>query len=234
MKPYQKIPIEECGEPLVAIPLEHFAIESPHPYEKLGASYGDRSPYYLRKDVIDALMKAQFCLNKRKPGFSLKIFDAYRPVAVQQFMVDYTFNLILRQKGLQQDKILPQQKQNIWELVYQLWAAPSLDLKTPPPHSTGSAVDLTIVDARGKTLALGSEIDELSPRSIPSYYANSPSLKEQKFHRHRELLNQVMSYGGFYRHPREWWHFSLGDQMWAWLHNQKNPDRQVVARYGRV
>ena len=40
MKPYQKIPILECGEPLVPIPLEQFAIESPHPYEKLGASYG--------------------------------------------------------------------------------------------------------------------------------------------------------------------------------------------------
>lgn len=98
MKPYQKIPIEECGEPLVPIPLEHFAIELPHPYEKLGADYGERSPYYLRQGVIEALIKAQFCLEKRNPGWRLKIFDAYRPVGVQQFMVDYTFNLIIEKK----------------------------------------------------------------------------------------------------------------------------------------
>ena len=39
---------------------------------------------------------------------------------------------------------------------------------------------------------------------------------------------------GFQRHPNEWWHFSLGDQMWAWLSNQENPTHLVVARYGRV
>ncbi len=234
MKPYQKIPIEECGEPLVPIPLEHFAVELPHPYEKLGADYGERSPYYLRQGVIEALIKAQFCLEKCNPGWRLKIFDAYRPVGVQQFMVDYTFNLIVEKKGLIKEKILPQQKQDIWEQVYQLWAAPSLDPKTPPPHSTGSAIDLTLVNDRGETLDMGGEIDELSPRSISNYYAASPKLQEQQFHRRRELLDRVMSYGGFQRHPKEWWHFSLGDQMWAYLSQQQNLDERVAARYGRV
>ena len=232
MKPYQKIPIEECGEPLVAIPLEHFAVELPHPYEKLGAVYGKRSPYYLRQGVVDALLKAQFFLNKRNPGWHLKIFDAYRPVGVQQFMVDYTFDLIVQKKGLQKEKILPQQKQDIWEEVYQLWAAPSLDFKMPPPHSTGSAVDLTLVNNKGETLDMGGAIDELSPRSIPNYYAASPLLKEQQFHRRRELLNQVMSYGGFHRHPKEWWHFSCGDQLWAWIMNRERMETMLVARYG--
>lgn len=234
MKSYQKLPIKECGEPLVPIPLEHFAIELPHPYEKLGATYGKRSPYYLRQGVIEALIKAQLYLEKRQPGWRLKIFDAYRPVGVQQYMVDYTFNLIVEQKGLLKETLVPQQKQDIWEQVYQLWAAPSLDPKTPPPHSTGSAVDLTLVNDVGETLDMGGEIDELSPRSISDYYAASPSLQEQQFHRRRELLNQVMSYAGFQRHPKEWWHFSLGDQMWAYLSQQKTLDRQVIARYGRV
>ncbi|MHC5829729.1 MAG: D-alanyl-D-alanine dipeptidase, partial [Nostoc sp.] len=42
MRAYHQIPIFECGEPLIEIPLELFAVESPHPYEKLGAIYGDR------------------------------------------------------------------------------------------------------------------------------------------------------------------------------------------------
>ena len=60
MKPYQNIPIEDCGEPLISIPLEKFAIQLPHPYEKLGAEYGDKSPYCLRQGVLEALEMAQF------------------------------------------------------------------------------------------------------------------------------------------------------------------------------
>ena len=52
-----------------------------------------------------------------------------------------------------------------------------------------------------------------------------------------------MTNAGFKRHPGEWWHFSLGDQMWAWLHNQEYEDNvaiahstvaEPIARYGRV
>ncbi|MCZ0900835.1 D-alanyl-D-alanine dipeptidase, partial [Microcoleus sp. HI-ES] len=38
---------------------------------------------------------------------------------------------------------------------------------------------------------------------------------------------------GFQQHPNEWWHFCLGDQMWAWLTNQNNSGSQLIARYGR-
>ena len=53
-KPYQRIPIQDCGEPLVPIPLEQFAIVTPHPYAALGAPYGERSPYYVRAGVCTA------------------------------------------------------------------------------------------------------------------------------------------------------------------------------------
>jgi D-alanyl-D-alanine dipeptidase len=230
---YQQIPIEECGEPLVPIPLEKFAVELPHPYEKLGANYGKRSPYCLRQGVLEALEQAQFLLDKSYPGWKLKIFDAYRPVGVQQFMVDYTYEVLLKKQGFNESEISPQQRQKIWDKVYQLWAAPSLDPLTPPPHSTGAAIDLTIINSDGITLDMGGEIDEISPRSHPDYYAKSQVIKEQQYHRRRQLLQRVMSNVGFLPHPREWWHFSLGDQMWAWLHNQHYPHNPVVARYGR-
>ena len=100
MKPYQHIPIQECGDPLVPIPLETFARVSPHPYQQLGANYAQRSPYYLRQDVLQALIQAQKWLQQRHPGWQIQIFDAYRPIAVQQFMVDYTFASLLKEKGL--------------------------------------------------------------------------------------------------------------------------------------
>ena len=234
MKPYQQIPVQECGEPVVAIPLEKFAVESPHPYEKLGANYGGKSPYYLRQGVLRALIEAQNKLQQDYPGWQIKIFDAYRPVEVQQFMVDYTFASVVRSQGLCSEKLSPQQRQNIWEQVHQFWAVPSLDPRTPPPHSTGAAVDITLVDAHGMTVAMGSEIDELGARSHPDYYANNSSQREREYHARRELLHQIMKAAGFRRHPREWWHFSVGDRMWAWLQEQENPSNFVSARYGLV
>ena len=234
MKPYQKIPIQECGEPLIAIPLEDFAVELPHPYEKLGAEYEGKSPYYLRQGVVKALEMAQLLLTTVYSGWKLKIYDAYRPIGVQQFMVDYTFESLLKKHSLTPEKVSAQQRQKFWEQVYRFWAAPNIDKKMPPPHSTGAAIDLTIVNSFGEIIDMGGEIDEISERSQPDYYRESKQLIEQQYHRHRQLLNQVMTQAGFMQHPEEWWHFSLGDQMWVWLHNQTHFDKVKQARYGRV
>ncbi|HEY9675329.1 MAG TPA: M15 family metallopeptidase [Waterburya sp.] len=231
MKPYQKIPILECGEPLVPIPLQLFAVESPHPYEKLGAPYGNTSPYYLRESVVAALISAQAELQRKHPGWRIQIFDAYRPVAVQQFMVDHTFAQVVQAQQLNPDTLSNHQRHMIWQDVYKIWAVPSRNPMTPPPHSTGAAIDLTLVDATGQTIDMGSAIDELSPRSHPNYYVNQP---EKPYHAHRQLLHAVMASTGFRRHPGEWWHFCLGDQMWAWLCQQDNPAVTVSARYGRT
>lgn len=228
MKPYQIIPIEDCGDPLIPIPLEQFSIETPHPYQKLGASYQEKSPYHLRSQVLKALTQAQYYLQQQQPQWKIHIFDAYRPVAVQQFMVDHTFKSLLQKQGLTLEKLSQPQKETLWQQVYQIWAVPSDDFATPPPHSTGAAIDITLRDEHRKLLDMGGMIDELSERSQPNYYANSSNKLEQVYHQRRELLNQIMAESGFLRHPGEWWHFSLGDQMWAWQ------SQKAIAYYGRV
>ncbi|MBD2294158.1 D-alanyl-D-alanine dipeptidase [Anabaena sphaerica FACHB-251] len=230
MRPYHQIPIIECGEPLVNIPLELFAVETPHPYEKLGANYGGYSPYFLRESVIKNLIEAQNYLKLLRPGWYIQIFDAYRPVAVQQFMVDYSFAQALQERGLIEVNLSVEEREEVWKAVYEIWAVPSLDMNTPPPHSTGAAVDITLVDENWEVVNMGSPIDEMSERSHPDYYIN----RNQEYNHHRELLLDVMLKAGFKRNPREWWHFSFGDQMWAWLCNLSNPDHPVTARYGRL
>lgn len=234
MRPYHQISIQECGEPLVPIPLEKFAVESPHPYEKLGAPYGENSPYFLRQSVVENLIAAQNYLQILRPNWRIQIFDAYRPVAVQQFMINYAFAEALQQRGIVEVEFSENQRQEIWQEVYKIWAEPSLDEKTPPPHSTGAAVDVRLVDDTGQIVDMGSPIDELSERSLPDYYTNSEHSDAQQYHANRLLLRDVMEKAGFKRNPREWWHFSLGDQMWAWLNNEGNPGQNFVARYGRL
>ncbi|MGL5064944.1 MAG: M15 family metallopeptidase [Microcoleus sp.] len=235
MKPYQQIPIAECNEPLVPIPAAYFAFEEPHPYQKLGAPYHNSkadSPYYLRQGVVDSLMAARTYLQQSHPHWQILIFDAYRPVEVQQFMVDYTFAEIAKDRGCTLP-VAEDKRQVILEQVYQFWAVPSLDRATPPPHSTGAALDITLVDTNHQQIDMGSPIDEISDRSYPDYFASSNLSEAKEYHLRRQILKNAMVAAGFQQHPNEWWHFSLGDQMWAWLTNQQQAANQVIARYGR-
>ncbi|MEO1670502.1 MAG: M15 family metallopeptidase [Cyanobacteria bacterium J06631_2] len=234
MKPYHQIPIQDCGERLIQIPTSSLSLELPHPYVKLGAEYGNKSPYCLRQGVVQALLEAQFLVEKRYPGWKIKVYDAYRPVGVQQYMVNHTFNSLVKELDLREHQLSAQQRQELWSKVYRLWAAPSLDRKMPPPHSTGAAVDVTIVNDLGEALDMGGEIDELSERSHPEYYISDRDGDSQQYQFNRQLLYRVMTNSGFRQHPQEWWHFSLGDQMWAWLHNQEHPTDIAISRYGRV
>jgi zinc D-Ala-D-Ala dipeptidase len=227
MKPYQQVPIQDCGESLVPIPLHQFAAEQPHSYVKLGAPYGERSPYYLRQGVLERLLQAQDFLQIEYPHWRIQIFDAYRPIAVQQFMVDYTLAQMVETKGLQFAALTTEQCQEILEEVYEFWAVPNHDPAMPPPHSTGAAVDVTIVDGHGAAIDMGSPIDEMSPRSYPDHFQDSPT--DQTFHHHRQILKQAMTQAGFQQHPREWWHYSYGDQLWVWLGGSSS-----FAQYGRA
>jgi zinc D-Ala-D-Ala dipeptidase len=243
-KPYWDIPIFESHEPLVPIPRDTFIWADPHPYAALGAPYGEASPFFVREGVLTALIQAQQALQRQQIYWKLFIFDAYRPVAVQTFMVERTFADLLQARGLEQSMLSPSQLEALWEEVYQLWAPPNWDPKTPPPHSTGAAVDLTLFDPKTQqTVWMGSPIDELSARSQPSYFgtlAQDLTLTEGDrasatlAHAHRQVLHEAMREAGFQRHPGEWWHFSLGDQMWAWLSTLENPNASFSARYGRV
>ncbi|NCO74537.1 MAG: D-alanyl-D-alanine dipeptidase [Cyanobacteria bacterium] len=231
MKPYQHIKIIECHQPLVPIPDNEFILENPSAYVKLGADYQGKSPYFLREEVLKRLLKAKAKLAQIKPHWQIKIFDAYRPVNVQQFMVDYTFNSICCDRQLDTNFLTPWEKASIYEEVYQIWAIPSDNPLTPPPHSTGSAIDLTLIDENGVEINMGGEIDELSERSNPNYYSKATNEQEQKYHENRQILLEIMTYSGFRRHLGEWWHFSYGDQMWAWLEDY---NLSAIAKYGTV
>ena len=229
MKPYQSVQIKECGEPLSAIPLEEFAVVTPHPYVALGAPYGEFSPYFLRAGVLQRLFQAQQQLQQQIPSWRLQIFDAYRPIPVQQFMVDYTFEQLVATEGLAAKDLSDERRSHFQSKVAEFWAVPSLNPATPPPHSTGAAVDLTLVDEKGVAVDMGSAIDEISPRSYPNHFEKSDRPEEKRYHHHRSILAEAMSAAGFQQHPNEWWHFSCGDQLWGW-----QVGKGAIAQYGNA
>ncbi|MEI8249573.1 MAG: M15 family metallopeptidase [Synechococcus sp. ELA057] len=219
MRPWNPIPIADNGEPLLALPPFLLRIE-PHPYRRLGAPYGAAGcPFRLRQGVIARLGEAHRQLVSEAPGWRLAIFDAWRPVAVQRFMVAYAIRQECLSRGVDPDREGPERRA-VEEAVGRFWAPPSDDPAMPPPHSTGAAVDLTLTDASGGLLDLGGDIDAIGPVSEPDHHAAAaladPIGPEARWHGRRQLLQRVMLAAGFVQHPNEWWHFSHGDQLWAW------------------
>ena len=214
MRHWSLISIEDCGEPLQPLPRALLRME-PHPYMSLGAPYGaSGNPFQLRQGVVQRLLDAQQRLIKHYPSLRFSIFDAWRPIVVQAFMVDHSIAELCRERGVEVrsgdafDRVVAD--------VGRFWAAPSRDPATPPPHSTGAAVDLTLSSSDGTLLAMGGEIDAIGAVSEPLHYASREDSDSRCWHQRRQLLAGVMAEAGFAQHPNEWWHYSFGDQLWAW------------------
>ena len=188
MKPYQTVPIRDCGEPLVSIPRDRFAAIDPHPYQALGAPYGPRSPFFVRRGILDRLERARAALQSERPGWTFQIFDALRPVAVQKFMVEYTLGELAAERDLDPAGLSDVDRAALLAEVQVFWAIPSLDPATPPPHSTGSAIDLTLATPDGQPVDMGSPIDEISQRSYPDHFADSETESASTFQDRKSVM----------------------------------------------
>lgn len=84
------------------------------------------------------------------------------------------------------------------------------------PHVAGAAVDLTLVDACGDELDLGTPIDATPEQSDGRCWFAADGIGADA-HAHRALLAAVLTPQGFVNYPTEWWHWSFGDRYWALL-----------------
>jgi zinc D-Ala-D-Ala dipeptidase len=187
----------------------------------------------LRVAVLAALERAQARLQMQHPGWTIRLFDAYRPIAVQAFMVQREYDTQLRAAGLDPSHLSPTERMHFEQKVFRVWGVPSNDPATPPLHSTGGSVDCTLADHDGCVIDMGSPIDESSDRSNPNYFATAKDSYSMCVHSSRILLYQLMHNEGFHRVTTEWWHFSRGDQYWAWAERATGRDPNAIARYGR-
>ena len=231
LRPWHPIPIVDSGEPLVPLPAGLLRLE-PHPYVAVGAPYGQgQCPFQLRRGVVQRLLQAQAWLQQQQPAWRLAIFDGWRPLAVQRHMVDHAIVQHCHLLGVDPAVASPRLAE-IQAEVGRFWAPPSNDPTTPPPHSTGGAVDLTLASTSGLVLDMGGAIDAIGAVSEPDHYAQqalaNPQGPEALWSARRDLLKTAMMAAGFCQHPNEWWHFSWGDQLWAWRGGHQQ------AHYGRV
>lgn len=143
---------------------------------------------WLHRDSAKALEKSVAWLASQRADIHMLVLDALRPQRVQE----------------------------------QLWAAlEGTDLREylASPirgsiHSFGMAVDITLVDAEGRELDMGTAFDDLTPRSHPareSEFLAGGELSRQHLD-NRRLLREAMRQGGWAGINSEWWHFDCGDR----------------------
>jgi len=227
LKIWNKIPIKDNGDKLIAIPsclkfLDH------HPYSHLGAPYKDKTSIWkLREEVVNRLVKVHDYLIS-KSSFNLLIYDSWRPLEVQEFMFKRAFLLECEKSDIDISFENIKSYPSILKKVEKFWAYPSYDIRCPPPHSTGGALDVCLSDKEGNLVEMGSMVDQMDETSNPYFYASKKNEEAIIWNSRRNLLREIMTKFGFVQHPNEWWHFSYGDQLWAWKNNKAN------ALYGKI
>ncbi|MDA8232014.1 MAG: D-alanyl-D-alanine dipeptidase [Magnetospirillum sp.] len=80
------------------------------------------------------------------------------------------------------------------------------DPRRGSPHSMGAAVDLTLIDPRGRELDMGTPFDAFTPLS---HHGNQEISAEAQ--RNRHLLMGIMTTAGWDFYRNEWWHYQLFD-----------------------
>lgn len=150
--------------------------------------YSPHDCAWLHNDAALALESVVAYLAARQSAYRVLVLDALRPQRVQQ---------------------------QLWDAL----AGTDLQMYLANPergsiHSFGMALDLTIVDATGAELDMGTGFDDLTERSHPALedalLARGEITPAQIAN--RQLLRDAMGQAGFHGISTEWWHYDCGDR----------------------
>ena len=143
---------------------------------------------WLHRDAAQALERAAEALQAMRGDVSLLVLDALRPQRVQERM---------------------------WKALEGTHLTQYLaDPARGSIHSFGMAVDVTLVDASGRELDMGTGFDDLTELSHPALEEGflAAGKLEAAHVENRALLREAMRAAGWRGIRTEWWHFDAGDR----------------------
>ena len=147
---------------------------------------------WLRESVAE---KLYYIAEELPEKWGLGIFDAWRPLALQNELFEAAYGDLKVPKGL--------------------FAKPTSDPVAPPPHLTGGAVDLTFT-VDNVPLAPGSGFDDITSAARANFLEETPGINRD----FRRFLYWTMRKHDFVVFQEEWWHFEFGTRRWGALTGQ--------------
>lgn len=160
---------------------------------------------YVREAVYDRLLKAGDLLPQ---GYRIRFWDAWRPFALQDELYETYSREIIKDFGLEGTS-----REQREAVIRKFVSDPIPDRNVPPVHTTGGAVDVTLLDETGAELDMGTAFDAFTDLTHTAAFENGGDLTVRD---HRRLLYHVMTTAGFVNLPSEWWHYDYGDRFWAY------------------
>jgi D-alanyl-D-alanine dipeptidase len=158
---------------------------------------------YMRSSVLQRLEDAA---KSFQGAYKIVLHAGHRPLGVQKqllhdMMQDYKTN----HPAASDAEVLTHARMYVSD--------PAIKL---PPHCCGDAVDIELYDTTANQyIDFGSPVNEDSDIS----HLHSPEVTAAQA-ANRQLLLKAMLDAGFASYYAEWWHFSYGDEIWAWFYGK--------------
>lgn len=158
---------------------------------------------FVRETVARKLIDVQKSIDELFPKCILQVVYGYRSLDVQQQIYEEIKSNIQSQNPDMAPDALNEE-------VHRFIAVPSV-----AGHPTGGAVDVNIIDDKGRLVDMGTKAQEFVKES----YSFFPLVSKTVW-LNRQKLRQAMLTAGFAPFDGEWWHFSYGDKEWAKYYNK--------------
>jgi len=201
-------PVGDSTEPLVDVRTYDQSIVSEYLKEDMLEITGDI--IYIRDTLARKLAEVNAGLKDK--GLRLKIVYGYRHPIVQE-------RYFIKRREVLREENSTMSDAELDRLTHNFVAVPDV-----AGHPAGGAVDLTVIDAQGTLLDMGTEIaDYTDPKLIQTFDERISDVQKAN----RMVLHDLMVDADFAPFYGEWWHFSYGDREWAAFYNKK-------ALYGAV
>jgi len=191
------IDLETCDEPFVSLLSNRSLL-----VDDSRSRNAIRSSFYccVRAGVYERLEHARSLLPAR---MTFIIKEAYRPPFHQERLYAVAKAAFAsRYPGIGEDEL----ESIVWKYVAPVWAS---------GHPTGGAVDLTLA-LDGNEVDMGSAFNADPDMSEGRTFFYSESIDEEHVER-RGILCAALEAAGFVNYPSKWWHWSYGDQYWAYI-----------------
>ncbi|MFF2653669.1 M15 family metallopeptidase [Streptomyces sp. NPDC058045] len=190
------VPVAECGERLVDVRRDGLLLVDQRKRQDSAGAF-----VHLREGVLTRLHQAQ----ARLPGgLRLLFVEGYRTPSLQRHYFD-------RYAARLRDEHPAWSEGRIRTATSRFVSPPEI-----APHTAGAAVDLTLADAEGRELDLGTPLNATPEESAGACYTRAGNISPRA-RAHRHLLHTALTATGLTNYPTEWWHWSHGDRYWALL-----------------
>jgi D-alanyl-D-alanine dipeptidase len=194
------VPIVESGEPMVDLHAHPEILLDPRLRPE------SNSFFNVRRSVADKLVAAAKTL---PAGIRFLLIEGHRPLSLQKMHFE-EYSKTLRELQPSWDA------QRVYQEASKYIAPPEII----PPHSTGAAIDITLADAKGIEIDMGTALNATPVECDNACFTEALNISAEA-KENRAILIAALSGVGFVNYPTEWWHWSYGDRYWAYVLKRK-------------